>query len=370
MRKLLSEYWKLIVVLAIPYLFIIVSSFVKVNYDITTPATITSVSEVIQIGKKESHSVNTVAVYSYTKVDYLSYLLAKINPYATISETYKYEVTDNKVSYSSGLIQKKVSIYNSIISGYLAAGYDNIIDEDSFKGYIIHSLYTFSPKDLKVGDIIIAFNGVDFTTLSENNLFDEECDKITFEKDKTYKIKVLRSVSENGKTEYKEFDYDIKAGAYYINNDVKMAAFGISTYTYTVPKTLDNDNIAYSWNYGYTVGPSGGLMQSLYVYASLTGFNKLNNLKIAGTGTVDAFGDAGPIGGIYQKIITAELSNVDVFFVPVESMIEEEYSKENNYIEAMKAYTSLNDPHIKVVMVSSLDDILDYLNSQETMKGE
>ncbi len=369
MKKLLSEYWKLIIVLAIPYLFIIISSLVKVNYDITTPATISSVSDVIQVGNKESNSVNTVSVYSYSKVNLLSYLFAKVNPYASITESYEYEVTDYKVAYSSGLIQKKVSIYNSIIAGYTAAGYDNIIDDDSFKGYIIHTLYTFSPKELKVGDIITSFNGVAFDKLSKENEFDNVTDEILFEKDKTYEITVLRK-GDSIDNSYEELNFNIVSNGYYIIDDVKIAAFGINTYSYTVPNKIDIESIAYDWDYGYTIGPSGGLMQSLYVYASLTGYKNLNKLKVAGTGTVDAYGDAGAIGGIYQKIITAELSNVDVFFIPVESMVEEEYKKENNYKDAIAAYNTLKNPHIKLVVVSSLDDVIEYLDSRVFMEGE
>ena len=110
MKKLVREYWKLILILLIPYLFIIVSSVVKVNYDIVAPASITNVSKTIDIDDNiiVESNINVVSVYSYSKVSFLNYLISKINKNATTSETYKYEVTDYDLIYTSGVIQKKL----------------------------------------------------------------------------------------------------------------------------------------------------------------------------------------------------------------------------------------------------------------------
>ena len=120
----------------------------------------------------------------------------------------------------------------------------------------------------------------------------------------------------------------------------------------------------YTWNYGNSIGPSGGLMQSLHIYNELTNGILTKNLKIVGTGTVDAYGKAGPIGGIYQKVITAHLSKADLFIIPVSSMDEEVYKLESNYIEAMKAYHALGDIEMDIIVASSLDDIIKYLENK------
>ena len=49
MKKLIKEYRKLLIILAIPYLFIVLSSIIKVNYDITTPAVISQVKSPLVI---------------------------------------------------------------------------------------------------------------------------------------------------------------------------------------------------------------------------------------------------------------------------------------------------------------------------------
>ena len=360
MKKLVREYWKLILILSIPYLFIIVSSVVKVNYDIVAPASITNVSETINIDNnlKYDSNINVVSVYSYTKVSLLNYLIAKINKNATISETYEYEVTDHNQVYTSGVIQKKVSIYNSIISGYKKAGYDNIIDDNSYKGYIIHTLATFAPKELKIGDVITKFNGIELKGLTGVNEFEKILNQTLYE-NKTYPITIERNEMINGEYVTNKYDYEIATNYYYNKEDGKYIAFGIYTYEYIIPKE-NGDFPKYRWNYGDSIGPSGGLMQALYVYEELTNSCFTTNQKIVGTGTVDSYGNAGAIGGIYQKVITAYLTGADVFFVPVSSMDPSIYQNESNYIEAKKSYDNLDNPKMKLIVVSNLDDIIKY----------
>lgn len=363
MKKLVREYWKLILILSIPYLFIIVSSVVKVNYDIVAPASITNVCETIDIDNnlKYESNINVVSVYSYSKVSFLNYLIAKINKNATVSKIYEYEVTDYNLVYTSGVIQKKVSIYNSIISGYKRAGYDDIIDENSYKGYIVHTLATFAPNELKIGDIIISFNGIKLKGLTGENEFEKVLDNMLFE-DKTYPITVERTELIDGKYVTNNYDYEITTKYFYNKENKKYVAFGIYTYEYIVPN-INGDYPEYSWNYGDSIGPSGGLMQSLYVYEQLTNSYLTKNKKIVGTGTVDAYGNAGAIGGIYQKVITAYLTGADIFFVPVSSMDPLVYKNESNYQEAKQSYDKLKNPKMRLVVVSNLDDIINYLKN-------
>ena len=63
-------------------------------------------------------------------------------------------------------------------------------------------------------------------------------------------------------------------------------------------------------------GPSAGLMFSLGVYDTLTPGSLTGGAKIAGTGTIDADGAVGPIGGIQQKIVAAADAGAKVFLVP------------------------------------------------------
>lgn len=66
-------------------------------------------------------------------------------------------------------------------------------------------------------------------------------------------------------------------------------------------------------------GPSAGLMFSLGIIDKLTPGNLSGGRHVAGTGTMDADGNVGPIGGIQQKMAAAGKLGVDVFLVPADN---------------------------------------------------
>lgn len=69
-------------------------------------------------------------------------------------------------------------------------------------------------------------------------------------------------------------------------------------------------------------GPSAGLMFSLAIYDTLTPGSLTGGATIAGTGTMDAAGNVGPIGGIQQKIVGARDDGADLFLVPPDNCAE------------------------------------------------
>ncbi|WP_433161048.1 YlbL family protein [Kribbella sp. CA-247076] len=63
-------------------------------------------------------------------------------------------------------------------------------------------------------------------------------------------------------------------------------------------------------------GPSAGTAFALAIYDKLTPGALLNGKHVAGTGTIDALGQVGAIGGIQQKIAGAKEDGATVFLVP------------------------------------------------------
>jgi PDZ domain-containing protein len=63
-------------------------------------------------------------------------------------------------------------------------------------------------------------------------------------------------------------------------------------------------------------GPSAGLVFSLAIYDKITPGALLAGRRVAGTGTIDADGRVGSIGGIQQKIAAASSAGAAVFLVP------------------------------------------------------
>jgi len=74
------------------------------------------------------------------------------------------------------------------------------------------------------------------------------------------------------------------------------------------PTTIDDRDLA--------GGPSAGLMFALAVVDRLTPGGITHGYKIAGTGTIDAAGRVGPIGGARFKVLGAQRAAMRYFFVP------------------------------------------------------
>ncbi|MDQ3464290.1 MAG: PDZ domain-containing protein [Actinomycetota bacterium] len=93
-------------------------------------------------------------------------------------------------------------------------------------------------------------------------------------------------------------------------------------------------------------GPSAGLMLTLGILDLVGDTDLVEGLFVAGTGTITADGDVGPIGGVRLKTIAASDLGADAFLVP-----------EQNCAEALE-----NAPEgLPLVTVSTLDDALDAL---------
>jgi PDZ domain-containing protein len=90
-------------------------------------------------------------------------------------------------------------------------------------------------------------------------------------------------------------------------------------------------------------GPSAGLMLTLGILDLVGDEDLTGGALVAGTGTIDAAGNVGPIGGIPLKMVAARDIDADLFLVP-----------EANCDEALAA----EDPGFPLARVADLDDAL------------
>jgi Lon-like protease len=95
-------------------------------------------------------------------------------------------------------------------------------------------------------------------------------------------------------------------------------------------------------------GPSAGLSMTLGIIDKLSGGHLTGGHTIAATGTIDAQGDVGDVGGVAQKTVAVERAGATDFFVP-----PQEY----------KAAKSEDTPQLHVYAVSTLDQALKILES-------
>ena len=96
---------------------------------------------------------------------------------------------------------------------------------------------------------------------------------------------------------------------------------------------------------GPITGPSAGLMFTLQIIDQLTPGGITGGLVVAGTGTIEADGRVGTIGGVVQKVYTAEVAGADVIFVPP-----------GNYADAARVATQ-----VQVVQVGHITEALSWL---------
>jgi PDZ domain-containing protein len=108
-------------------------------------------------------------------------------------------------------------------------------------------------------------------------------------------------------------------------------------FSYPFPVSINVTNIG---------GPSAGLAMTLGVIDVLDSGSLTGGHTVAATGTIDAQGDVGDVGGVAQKTIAVENAGATIFFVP-----PQEY----------KAAMSEDRPGLKVYAVSNLDQVLKIL---------
>ena len=117
---------------------------------------------------------------------------------------------------------------------------------------------------------------------------------------------------------------------------------GVTTlhdYVFPIDVTIQLDNVG---------GPSAGMMFALGIIDTLTEGELNGGEDVAGTGTIDAAGTVGPIGGIRQKLYGAAGAGADFFLAP-----------ESNCDEVVGHIPQGLD----VFSVATLDDALDVLEA-------
>jgi PDZ domain-containing protein len=148
--------------------------------------------------------------------------------------------------------------------------------------------------------------------------------------------------------------------------DADLQKFGLTLMNYTFVDSAATYPafVALDSNTG---GPSGGLLQTLYIYNMLVEEDVTHGLKIAGTGVIhynDAGyvnGSVGYIGGVPQKVMTAWFADVDVFFIPY-LPDNPYYASSDNYNEAVAVCEEAGiDYEGWLVPVGSFQDVLDWL---------
>jgi len=325
MKAMFKKYKIVWIGLCIPYLFAMFMFTYRIDYRLTTPGDLEAIDSFILFDEtyEQSNPFYSVYIMSIDKPTFFQFIMVYFDDYITTTMIPQSRSNVSTISnFRSGQVARNSAIDASIIASYEALGLEVEYEIEE----LVYLIYDYMDNDqVEIGDKIISVNG---NTNISQGINDTECgSEATFELEKedgsVVSAPITKQVDEN-------------------------CRFGISTTTYYRITTLE---IPYEVRQNLVGGPSGGLMQTLYIYNALSPYDLTQGLKIAGTGTIRIDGTVGPVSGVRQKVFTAHMEAVDLFFVPSGSGAK----------QAREALEVIDQPTLEIVEVSTFLDAINYL---------
>ena len=350
MHKIYKDFFKWFLIFSPVYLILLFSCVLRIDGYVYLPGNLTDIKkEVVVEGYDDdlNGSVSSVYVMVLEKPTYMSYALASLAKYSVNGKYTKAEADaiDTELDNAIGTFDAEESFQMASV-----AAFNELKDKIEFEYEELTYIYS-AKKDIEanmkytsiVGKLIKRVGSLDkdypsfeeINTELSNTPWGQSIDIVLEDsKGKTYDLNIKKS-DENG-------------------------LFGITirkSFRVTKAPEVKVNNV-------YTQGPSGGAMQSLYIYLLLNNDEDLlKGRNIAGTGTITytydsennlVLGKVGAIGCVGQKLYSAYLDNASVFYCP-----------ESNYDECMRYYNlfGFTEKDIRVVKVSTLSDIISDLRS-------
>ena len=298
------------------------------NYYITTGGGISDASSRIEVenAKKSKGSFN-ISYITQLDANILFYGLSYIIPSWEREDAnlYKYDITESMedIAFRSELDLKTANGTATYWAYTLA---NKTLKETSSKLYVIAVSKDEYQTELKVQDEILSMDNHTYQTVEEYSNYLQ-----TKEVDETIEIKIKRKEKEQ-----------IISSKIYDNNGRKI----LGIYLQFVREYETKPKLNLKFNESES-GPSGGLITTLEIYNQLTKKDLTKGKTIAGTGTIEADGTIGEIGGIEHKILGAAKAKADVFLSP----------GGDNYKDAKK-YIKEKKLKIKLIKVDTIQDAI------------
>ncbi len=315
------------IILIIVTIFALSLNFLPTGYLIVKPGTAENLRQFIDV--KETDYESEGSFYLLTVIQHkanpLWLLYAFINPVIeytpAIIEQSEYRKILERWMKESQLLAKLIALRS--------VGYEDLLIIEG-SGITVHGFVEGSPNDgeLQVDDVIVEIEG-------EKVFFADQVIALVQERQvgDTVDLTIIRDGKELNMSlptmENNQYP-DKPALGVYIS--------AISDWELSLPFDIDIKT-------GSISGPSAGMMFVLEIINQLTPEDITGGYNIAGTGTINYFGDIGMIGGVRQKVVAAEKGGADFFIVP-----------EGNYEEAKSIARS-----IEIVSVNKLEEVIDFL---------
>ena len=366
-----AKYKVLVITMAVLYLFIACVCIIQVECDYTSPGDINRVGNVIELEDTPTEVTNskifTVSVYSNTKISLAQYFIAKYldkNTDVEIVDHDKSNITINEQN-KMDVCAKQQSIQDSIIVAYNYAKEEgkDVNLEYTYGGVVVcmipSNYYGTGPESLMIGDIVKSIGDDEITSMDIFRELVEGYYNQYLENGKTFSNITIPTI--NVIRDGKEVVLNACSASVIVNLGNYSKYFRDDNFNNFEYYFYDYYNINYETSKPKielskvnSVGPSGGLMQAIYVYNAITGGELAKDKYLVGTGTISTDGSVGEIGSIKQKIITASIYLSDYFFVA-----------SKNYNEALDVYNDLKNPSFKLVKVEKFEDAIKALQEKE-----
>lgn len=320
-KDFIVENYKQLIFLLIVFLLF----WIELPYVVYRPGGVIDLSKRIEVENGYDYSGELNLSYvSMMKGNIPFILLSYVIPNWDLekSETITYEGDSVSETIKKDKIQTESSIDNAIIASYKLTNHK--LEITGYHNQIIY-IVDDAETTLKDYDDIISIEGETVTNLEHMKSIVNQ-----YKEGDVLNLKVLRDKKET----------DATAKTFKTEDGLKIGVSVITTYDYeTNPKVTFKSKASES-------GPSGGLMMALGIYNSLVKEDITKGKNVAGTGTIDEFGNVGEIGGVKYKVLGAIKKDIDVFICP-----------EGNFEEAKKVLETTDDD-LKIISVKTLEEAI------------
>lgn len=324
LKKIIKENYKFLLTL----LFLFFFFFFELPFVVYKPGGTIDLENRIEMEEKyDASGTLSMAYVSMLKGNIpfvlLSFVLPNWDLEKASSITLENESVDDTIKRDRLYLEEGID--NATISAYHAANKEiKIQNVYHVVTYITNSAQT----SLQVGDVILKVDDQEFRSLEDlqNHI-------ASLSKDDEVSFLVKRD----------EKEILCTAQVYEIEGSLKVGISIVNKYEYeTIPSLEVKTEKSES-------GSSGGLMTALSIYNALTKEDITKGRNIVGTGTIDADGHVGEIGGVKYKLLGASREKADIFLCPLENYEEAMKVKEENHLE------------ISIYAVSSLEEAIEVL---------
>ena len=331
------------------FVFAAVAIPISMPYYAMSPGPVSDVSDFIQVEDRATTTEGELMflTVSLEEVNVIEWVAAKLDS--------RVDLAPREVIRPAGVSQEELRIQNLNLMNrskenakFVALTYLGYEVTYNGSGALVNSIIEGSAADgeLEVGDVIVAVAGepVEFSTNAvdliggrspgeELTLTIQRADPddadVVDTLDITLTLGPYRFVDEDGHV----LDDPDRGMVGVLQTDAPVEVL------FPLDVEIDNQNIG---------GPSAGLMFTLEIIDSLTEEDLTHGRRIAGTGTIDAEGNVGPIGGMRQKTYGAIEAGAEYLLVPA-----------GNYDEAVAAAGD----DIVVVRIETIEDAMTFLRS-------